>query len=199
MMYVSQSIHTPPIKETGTIATGVHSGLEAKIDNMDMKSFSPSLYNVLLIEINTGYDQNLFNADIKKMLVEQLDTRYQDLAYQKLQVLMAATSLDYGQINTLVQHLESTFGTNKRLSTIKSNLKTITYYSSTLPQKVNSFIALGYGGFNEEKYSMLKKELNAVPSDVRKRKSVSNHVAQSLQKLHLHYEGYAEWYRTVMQ
>lgn len=198
-MYLGQSDSNAPTPSRSTIATVGHSGLEAKISNMDIKSFSPSLYNALLIEINIGHDQKLYNADIQKMLTEQLDARYQGLAYQKLHILLAATSLNYEQINTLVQHLESTFGTNKRLSTIKSNLKTIMYYSSTLPQKVNAFIALGYGGFEDQKYSLLKKELSNAPSDIKNRKSVGNHIAQSLQKLNAHYEGYAEWYRTVMQ
>src|SRR5690606_5516816 len=83
VMYVGQSGSNQPTPSRSTIATGGHSRLEGKISNMDMQSFSPSLYNALLIEINIGHDQKLYNADIQKMLTEQLDARYQDLAYQK--------------------------------------------------------------------------------------------------------------------
>jgi hypothetical protein len=193
IMYHGQLDRNTPPSPAAMMATGGHNGLEAKIANMDLKSFSPALYNALLLEINTGNDQKLFNADIQKMLLEQLRARYEELAYQKLTSLMAANSLDYEQINTLVKHLESSFGTNKRLSSIQSNLKAIEYYAVGLPQKISAFIALGFGGFEEETYNKLMKELNGAPDHLKNRKLIAASLNQASEKLKEHYKKYIDW------
>lgn len=197
-LYIFSFSPNPQAVAKKELASAGHGHLESKIHNMSLKNFNPGVYNTLLIEINTGHDQKLFNADIQKMLKDRLDKNYQDLAYQKLNNLLAAVSLDYGQINTIMQHLETTFGNNNKLASTKSKLKAIVYYSNTLPTKVNAFISSGFGSFEDDQYAALKRELATVPAEIKQRQSVNASINQSTQKLNKHYADYQQWYSEVM-
>ncbi|MEJ5964218.1 hypothetical protein [Pedobacter immunditicola] len=173
-----------------------HQTLESKIKEFSKTNFSPKQYNNLLIEINSGASQSLFNKDIKNMLIEQLNVKYKELAMGRINSMLQADPIDQGELDNLISHMEGTFGHKKEYQDIKSNLKALRYYTLTLPQKVNSLINQGFAEFDDKQFEVLKAELERkvnLTALFRNKRAVLITQNTELQRLQNFHDGYLDW------
>jgi len=178
------------------LAFSKHHTLENKIKEFSKANFSPMQYNNLLIEINSGATQNLFNQDIKKMLVEQLNVKYKELATGRINSMIHADPINQNELDNIISHMEGTFGNKKEYQEIKANLKALNYYTYILPQKVSSFIDQGFSEFDDKQFETLKAELERQPNLnvlFRKKRAVLITHNSELQKLHKFHDSYLSW------
>lgn len=170
-----------------------HKSIEQKIAQITVKTVEPSLYNTLLIEINNGATQGLYNDNIRKMLIDNLNQQYQSLAIQKVNGIVAIDPINASELEKYLGHLEAIFGLTTNTKTVRSNLKTILYYSNTLPNKVNGFINQGYGSFEESVFQSLMQEINNAPAHIKSRKLVNNNLKNLKNKILQHRLEYIQW------
>ena len=190
-----------PISNNGSkpisiMTTGGHNVLENKIKELAVSNVTPQQYNNLLIEINTGASQNLFNQAIKDMLLRQLNESYRDLCGEKIKTLLQADPIKKEQVYNLVSHLQSTFGSNKELTAIKDKLKALDYYTQILPQKVTAFINQGFADFDNNQYKILINELEKMPNldqNLKNKKSIISVRNSGVGRLQLFYKNYTNW------
>jgi len=183
-------------KPTSIMTTGGHKVLENKIKELSVSNVTPQQYNNLLIEINTGASQNLFNQAIKDMLLRQLNESYRDLCGEKIKTLLQADPIKKDQVYNLVSHLQSTFGPNKELTAIKDKLKALDYYTQILPQKVTAFINQGFADFDNNQYKILINELEKMPNldqNLKNKKSIISVRNSGVSRLQLFYRNYTNW------
>ncbi len=177
------------------IASG-HKVLENKINELSVDNISPAQYNNLIIEINNAASQDLFNKRIQNMLLQQLNSKYTELCALRINVMLRAEPVKQGELNSLIAHLESTFGPTQEIASIKRNVKALHYYTQILPQKVHSLINQGFAEFENREYKTLVSELEKMPNldaNLRRKKSVIAARNSGLAKLKQFYTNYENW------
>lgn len=180
-----------------TSKSNTHGIIEQKIGELSIQNVDPSLYNILLIEIENGAGQGLFNEDMKEMLLNNLNQKYQSLVIQKINGYLNVDPVNFGEVDKYLSHIDGVFGASKEIGEIKSKIKAIQYYNVTLPQKINAFINDGYGNFEESTYQNLMRELNTVPANLMKRKFISSSIAKLRNNLNSYREEFEEWDNSV--
>jgi len=178
-----------------TTASG-HKVLENKIKELSEDNVSPAQYNNLLIEINNAASQNLFNKAIQDMLLQQLNDRYTQLCRSRMNKLLRADPVQQADLNSLVAHLESTFGPTTEVAAIKNKVKALNHYTEALPQRVNSLINQGFAEFDEGQYRALMNELERMPNldaNLKRKKSVLAVRNAGVSKLLQFHRNYENW------
>ncbi|KGE13506.1 hypothetical protein [Sphingobacterium deserti] len=182
-------------QQSVAIASG-HKVLENKINELSVDNISPAQYNNLLIEIDNAASQKLFNKAIQDMLLQQLNDKYTELCAARINVLLRADSVKQEEINSLIAHMESTFGTTREIATIKNKVKALNYYTQVLPQKVNALINQGFAEFENREYTQLVNELKNMPNlegSLKRKKSVISVRNSCISKLQQFYRNYENW------
>ncbi|WP_312139218.1 hypothetical protein [Sphingobacterium sp.] len=180
-----------------TSKSNTHGIIEQKIGELSIQNVDPSLYNILLIEIENGAGQGLFNEDMKEMLLNNLNQKYQSLVIQKINGYLNIDPVNFGEVDKYLSHIDGVFGASKEIGEIKSKIKAIQYYNVTLPQKINAFINDGYGNFEESTFQNLMRELNTVPANLMRRKFISSSIAKLRNNLNSYREEFEEWDNSV--
>lgn len=173
-----------------------HQDLEKKIVSMSTQDFSPKLYNNLLIEINAGATQNLFNQAIKDMLIQQLNAKYKEVSTARIQMLLRADPVNQEEIQNLISHQETTFGATAQLNAVKNKFKALNYYTQVLPNKIRAFTDQGFSGFDGNQYQALMNDLERMgnmDADFKKKKSVQTTKSAGISKLRDFYDSYLDW------
>lgn len=199
MRIMNQNNETKTHEKSSTTASqsNTHEIIEQKIGDLSIQNIDPSLYNTLLIEIENGASQGLFNGDMKDMLFNNLNEKYKSIVLQKINGYLNVDPVNFAEVDKYLSHVEGVFGASKEIGEIKSKIKTIQYYTVTLPQKVNAFINDGYGNFEESTYQNLMKELNSVPANLLKRKFISSSIAKNRANLNAYRVEFEEWINSV--
>lgn len=187
---------------TGTTMTkGTHTQIEKRISEINTSTVSPMLYNQLLLEINSNAEQKLFNEAIKKMLINQLDKQYQQMAFVKIDNMLLRDPIHTAEIQSFTSHLQSVYGSSNNLKAVEVKLSNISYYSNSLPQKVNVFIQAGFSAFDNAVFIGLKKELQDLPrldGALKKKQSILKARNDALHRLNTFYQNYQSWNRAIL-
>ena len=197
MMNQNNGMKTPEKNSATASKSNTHQVIEQKIEELTIQNIDPSLFNALLIEIENGASQGLFNGDMKNMLFNSLNQKYQSLALQKLNGYVDVDPINYAEVDKYLGHYKGVFGESGAIRELQGRIKTIQYYTVTLPQKVNAFIKAGFGNFEDTTYQNLMKELSNVPGNLRKRKFINSSVTKLQADLINYKAEFEEWEDSV--
>jgi hypothetical protein len=135
--------------------------LETKIEDLNKQNFNPNDYNTLATEIDASYQQELITGSAKSNLVTKLTSVYSDLVYKQTELFLISDVGTSKEVLTWLNQLERIISKNQKIDTYRNQIKWYNYYATTLPSKVNAFIARGY---DENKYQRLKQEVQTMPN-----------------------------------
>lgn len=138
--------------------------LETKIEDLSKQNFNPNNYNTIATEIDASYQQELITGSAKSNLVTKLTSVYSDLVYKQTELFLISDVGTSLEVLTWLNQLERITSKNPKIDTYRSQIKWYNYYATTLPSKVNAFIAPGIINYNENKYQRLKQEVQTMPN-----------------------------------
>lgn len=138
--------------------------LENKIKNLKTQNFNPNSYNTIATEIDASYQQELITSSAKTNLISSLSSVYATLVYNQCEMYLTNNFGNSDDILSWLNQLEKIRAKNARTDQYRNQIKWYKYYSTSLPTKVNNFIAGGNTNFDENVYLKLKEEVQKMPS-----------------------------------
>jgi hypothetical protein len=138
--------------------------LENKIKNLKTQNFNPNSYNTIATEIDASYQQELITSAAKTNLISSLSSVYATLVYNQCEMYLTNNFGNSDDILSWLNQLEKISSKNARTNQYRNQIKWHKYYSTSLPTKVNNFIAGGNTNFDENVYLKLKEEVQKMPS-----------------------------------
>jgi hypothetical protein len=137
--------------------------IETKIDALKNQNFNPNSYNTIATEIDASFQQELITGSAKSNLVAKLTSVYSDLVYKQADLFLTRDIGTRQEVLSWLSQLQRITSRNSKIDTYKIQIKWYNYYSTTLPNKVNAFIAPGITNYEPEKYEKLKLEVQNMP------------------------------------
>lgn len=138
--------------------------LENKIKNLNTQNFNPNSYNTIATEIDASYQQELITSSAKTNLISSLSSVYTTLVYNQCEMYLTNNFGNSDDILSWLNQLEKISSKNAKIDQYRNQIKWYKYYSTSLPTKVNNFIAGGNTNFDENVYLKLKEEVQKMPS-----------------------------------
>lgn len=138
--------------------------LENKINSLKTQNFNPNSYNTIATEIDASYQQELITSTAKTNLISSLSSVYATLVYNQCEMYLTNNFGNSDDILSWLNQLEKIRAKNARTDQYRNQIKWYKYYSTSLPTKVNNFIAGGNTNFDENVYLKLKEEVQKMPS-----------------------------------
>lgn len=138
--------------------------LENKIKNLKTQNFNPNSYNTIATEIDASYQQDLITSAAKTNLTSSLSSVYATLVYNQCEMYLTNNFGNSDNILSWLNQLEKISSKNAKIDKYRNQIKWYKYYSTSLPTKVNNFIAGGNTNFDENLYLKLKEEVQKMPS-----------------------------------
>ncbi|MBX9886524.1 MAG: hypothetical protein K2Y30_01155 [Flavobacteriaceae bacterium] len=138
--------------------------LENKIKSLKTHNFNPNSYNTIATEIDASYQQELITSTAKTNLISSLSSVYSTLVYNQCEMYLTNNFGNSDDILSWLTQLEKISSKNARTDQYRNQIKWYKYYSTSLPSKVNNFIAGGNTNFDENVYLKLKEEVQKMPS-----------------------------------
>ena len=138
--------------------------LENKIKNLKTQNFNPNSYNTIATEIDASYQQELITSTAKTNLISSLSSVYATLVYNQCEMYLTHNFGNSDAILSWLNQLEKISSKNAKTDQYRNQIKWYKYYSTSLPIKVNNFIAGGNTNFDENVYIKLKQEVQNMPS-----------------------------------
>lgn len=152
---------TGPIDEPATTTFPV---LENKIKSLKTQNFNPNSYNTIATEIDASYQQGFITSSAKTNLISSLSSVYATLVYNQCEIYLTNNFGNSDEILSWLNQLEKISSKNAKIDQYRNQIKWYKYYSTSLPAKVNNFIAGGNTNFDENVYLTLKEEVQKMPS-----------------------------------
>ncbi len=137
--------------------------LENKILALKNNNFDPSSYNTIATEINSSSERELITLSAKTNLMTNLSQVYTDLVLSRCEFYLTNNIGDSTEINKWLQQLESITSKNSKIDFYRTQIKSMNYYLTELPNKIDNFIDSGIYNFNEDTYKNYKAELQSFP------------------------------------
>ena len=138
--------------------------LETKIEDLKKQNFDPNSYNTIVTGINSSFEQDLITGSAKSNLVSKLTTVYSDLVYKQCDFFLTNNIGNSQEVSSWLNQLEKITSGNSKINTYRNQIKWYNYYSTTLPNKVEAFIAPGIINYEDKKYEKLKNEVQTMPN-----------------------------------
>ena len=138
--------------------------LENKINSLKTQNFNPNSYNTIATEIDASYQQELITSTAKTNLISSLSSVYATLVYNQCEMYLTNNFGNSDDILSWLNQLEKISSKNAKTDQYRNQIKWYKYYSTSLPIKVNNFIAGGNTNFDENVYLKLKEEVQKMPS-----------------------------------
>lgn len=138
--------------------------LETKIDALKNQNFNPNSYNTIATEIDASYQQELITGSAKSNLVAKLTTVYSDLVYKQAELFLIRDIGTSQEVLSWLNQLQRISSRNSKIDTYRNQMKWYNYYETTLPNKVDAFIAPGITNYEENNYQRLKQEVQTMPN-----------------------------------
>jgi hypothetical protein len=138
--------------------------LENKIKSLKTQNFNPNSYNTIATEIDASYQQELITSTAKTNLISSLSSVYSTLVYNQCEMYLTHNFGKSDEILSWLNQLEKISSKNAKTDQYRNQIKWYKYYSTSLPTKVNNFIAGGNTNFDENVYLKLKEEVQKMPS-----------------------------------
>ena len=123
--------------------------LESKIKNLKTQNFNPNSYNTIATEIDASYQQELITSSAKTNLISSLSSVYTTLVYNQCEMYLTNNFGNSDDILSWLNQLEKISSKNAKIDQYRNQIKWYKYYSTSLPAKVNNFIAGGNTNFDE--------------------------------------------------
>ena len=137
--------------------------LENKILALKNNNFDPSSYNTIATEINSSSERELITLSAKTNLMTNLSQVYSDLVLSRCEFYLTNNIGDSNEINNWLQQLENITSKNSKIDFYRTQIKSMNYYLTELPNKIDNFIDSGIYNFNEDTYKNYKAELQSFP------------------------------------
>lgn len=138
--------------------------LEAKIDDLKKQNFNPDNYSTIATDIGTSYQQDLITGSAKSNLLSKLTIVYSDLVYKQAELFLVRDIGTSKEVLSWLNQLQTITSRNAKIDTYRNQIKWYNYYSTTLPNKVDAFIAPGITNYEENLYVKLKNEVQTMPN-----------------------------------
>ena len=136
--------------------------LETKIDALKNQNFNPNSYNTIATEIDASFQQELITGSAKSNLVTKLTSVYADLVYRQAELFLTRNVGTNQEVLSWLNQLQRISSRNSKIDTYKNQINLYNYYSTTLPNKVEAFIASG--NYKDDLYVKLKNEVQTMPN-----------------------------------
>lgn len=133
--------------------------LENKILALKNSNFDPSSYNTIATEINSSSERELITLSAKTNLMTNLSQVYSELVLSRCEFYLTNNIGDSNEINNWLQQLENITAKNSKIDFYRTQIKSMNYYLTELPNKIDNFIDTGIYNFNEDTYKNYKSEL----------------------------------------
>jgi hypothetical protein len=138
--------------------------LETKINALNNQNFNPNSYNTIATEIDASYQQELITGSAKSNLVTKLTSVYADLVYKQAELFLSRDVGTSQEVLSWLNQLQKITSRNSKIDTYRNQIKWYNYYETTLPNKVDAFIAPGITNYEENNYQRLKQEVKTMPN-----------------------------------
>lgn len=137
--------------------------LESKIDALKNQNFNPNSYNTIATEIDASYQQELITGSAKSNLVTKLTSVYSDLVFKQCELFLTRNYNTSKDVLSWLNQLQRITSRNSKIDTYRNQINLYNYYSTTLPNKVDAFIAPGITNYEDNLYEKLKNEVQTMP------------------------------------
>jgi hypothetical protein len=138
--------------------------LEVRIDNLKSQSFNPTSYNTIVAEIDASFQQELITGPAKTNLIDNLNNVYSDLVYKQCELFLTSRTNNSKDVLAWLNQLQRITSRNSKIDNYRNQINLYNYYSSSLPNKVDRFIASGFGNYSDGVYDHLKNEVQNMPN-----------------------------------
>jgi hypothetical protein len=138
--------------------------LETKINALKNQSFNPNSYNTLATEVDASFQQELITGSAKSNLVTKLTSVYSDLVYKQAHLFLTRDIGTSQEVLSWLNQLQKITSGNSKIDTYKNQIRWYNYYSTTLPKKVEAYIAPGITNYKDDSYEKLKNEVQTMPN-----------------------------------
>jgi hypothetical protein len=159
MLMENTSVEKPKISndEMGTN----FSALESKIKAISSQSYNPSLYLSISVEIHSSFAQQLITQAGEQNLKLQLRDLQSKNLYSVCESYLTGAPLNSSELKNWLDDLKKTYPNESKTSYYKNQINAYNYYSTSLPNKINSFIKKSC--FDENMTQTLINEVSSMP------------------------------------
>lgn len=116
------------------------SALESKIKAISSQNYNPSLYVNINAEIHSSFAQQLITKAGEQNLKLQLQDLQSKNLYALCESFLTGVPLNSNELKNWLDDLTKTYPNESKSSHYKNQINAYNYYSTSLPNKINSFI-----------------------------------------------------------
>ena len=138
--------------------------LEVSIDNLKSQPFDATSYNTLVAEIDASFEQELITGPAKTNLIDNLNNVYSDLVYKQCELFLTSRTNNSKDVLGWLNQLQQITSRNSKIDNYRNQINLYNYYSTTLPKKVDAFIASGFENYTDGVYDKLKNDVQNMPN-----------------------------------
>ena len=139
--------------------------LEMDVNDVKNKNFDPNSFNTMVMSINQNYSQGLITSAAKNNLTKDLTDIFSTQIFSQSERLLKGNEQNTSEkVLSWLSQLEIIMSKNAKIDNYRSQIKLFEYYSITLPERVNNFVAGGPTQFDENTYLNLKNQVSTMPN-----------------------------------
>ena len=139
--------------------------LEMDVNDVKNKNFDPNSFNTMVMSINQNYSQGLITSAAKNNLTKDLTDIFSTQIFSQSERLLNGNEQNTSEkVLSWLSQLEIIMSKNAKIDNYRSQIKLFEYYSITLPERVNNFVAGGPTQFDENTYLNLKNQVSTMPN-----------------------------------
>lgn len=143
--------------------TTLFNELTSKVDSLKTGSLDVPRFNTLEVSVDSYFEQKLITDQAANSLKTSINRIFALRVYAYCEAFLKGRNGNAPECIQLLNNLQGKIGANNQILMYRTQIKWFQYYSTTLPNKVNTFVKSGIGNYTDEEYQRLKDEVQNMP------------------------------------